>query len=1128
MSTDFTFITNEKNKQLKQRIAELIKSSKELRFLVGFFYFSGIDELYEALKGSPSLQLDVLVGLSIDQTLGGLIVESEDKNAALTDRERVEKFFDSIAKSINSDEFDTKEFYERIRFYLGLIKEGKLRIRKTLKPHHDKLYIFNIKDELKTLKKSVFITGSSNLTRSGLSSQNEFNVEISDHGTEEANDYFEKNWNEAVPITEIPAYRDRLISLVENKTLIADITPFEAFAFVLKNYLDVQGQQRVKESIRELLERKGYKPYQYQLDAVSQALNIINSPDTPNGVIVSDVVGLGKSIVASLIAKSLGKRGVIICPPGLIGDENKKSGWKKYKEDFELHDWEIRACGLENLERTLELIKENKEYEVIIVDEVHRFRNQDTEAYEALSNICRDKIVILLSATPFSNTPADIFSLLKLFVVPGKSKISLDDDLASRFRSYNNAFKKLSGIKKDFKSPDKQKRNRAMADYESMFGEKKVEADKLKERVRYLSSSIRQVIEPVLIRRNRIDLKRDPAYSKEVYDLSEVKDPKELFFEMTEKQLDFYDSITKVYFGEDKESRRFTGAIYRPFYYELGQEEFEEKDLEKNREFLMQSNLFDFMRRLLVKRFESSFGAFTKSIENFYKITDKVQKFIENSGGKFILDRNLMDNIYEEDADFIEKQLEEYEQKLGEGKYPKSYKIYEVDKFKLKDQFLRDIESDKQLFKELLDILKNLKLVDEDPKFNKLIKEMRSLMSAERAVSEPQRKLVIFTEYSDTAKYLEEKLEAEFPGKVLSIADNLSASIITNIVENFDASYRQQNQKDDYQILLATDKISEGFNLNRAGAIINYDIPWNPTKVIQRVGRINRIGKKVFNELYIFNFFPTLMGSEYVRSREIAAQKMFLIHNTLGEDAKIFEPDEEPTAAKLFQKIMANPEEAEEESFQTKIRSAFSKITENHPEVVEKIKNMPIRVKVAKGNPEYSLSVFIKKGLGFYIRTTENGEQIDEPPFELAYPKIECQKDELRKELSSLFWSNYQKVKEFKFLTKQVPGAVSLENRARNNLETLLNNPPAGFDKHLSFARMLFEDIIDYKTLSDFTLRRIANLNTVASTEKDVGRIINELDKLKDDLGADYLDKIKQKLGSMQSEVIVAIENVRD
>jgi len=549
MSSDLTFITNDKEKQLKQRIVELIKNSKELRFLVGFFYFSGIDELYEEIKDNPSLQIDVLVGLSVDKTLHGLI-EYADTNNDITDRERVEKFFESITKSINSDEFDTKEFYERAKYYISLIKTDKLRIRKTLKPNHAKLYIFNIKDELRTLKKSVFVTGSSNLTRAGLSTQNEFNIEISDHGTEKANEYFENLWGEAVKITEIDSYKERLLDLVEKKTLIADITPFEAFAFVLKNYLDVQSQHKIKVSVRELLQRKGYKPYQYQFDAVSQALTIINNPDTPHGLIVSDVVGLGKSIIASLIAKSLGKRGVIICPPGIIGDKNKKSGWEKYKEDFELYDWEIRPCGLENLVRTLELIKENSEYEVIIVDEVHRFRNQDTEAYEILSNICRDKIVILLSATPFNNTPADIFSLLKLFVIPGKSKISLDNDLSGRFRSYNSSFKKLSNIRKNYQSPDKQKRSKAIADYESLFGDNKVDINKIKERAKYLSNSIRQVIEPVLIRRNRIDLKKDPVYSKEVYELSEVKDPKELFFELTKKQSDFYDSITKIYFGD--------------------------------------------------------------------------------------------------------------------------------------------------------------------------------------------------------------------------------------------------------------------------------------------------------------------------------------------------------------------------------------------------------------------------------------------------------------------------------------------------------------------------------------------------------------------------------------------------
>ncbi|MBE0478994.1 DEAD/DEAH box helicase family protein, partial [Candidatus Aerophobetes bacterium] len=752
MKQNLSFITNQKGRYLKQRLVELLSNSKELRFLVGFFYFSGIRELYEELKKNPHLQIDVLVGLSVDKTLHGLI-EYKDRHNELTDHEMVEAFFQSLAKSINSDEFDTREFYEQANYYLNLIRTERLRIRKTFQPNHAKLYIFNIKDELAALKKSFFITGSSNLTRAGISSQEEFNVEISDYGTKEANDFFENLWLEAVPITENPTYKKRLISLFEKETLIADITPFEAFAFVLKNYLDVQSQQKVKESLKDLLKRKGYQPYTYQLDAVSQALTIINSPDTPNGIIVSDVVGLGKSIVSSLIAKSLGRRGIIICPPGIIGDENKKSGWQKYKEDFELHDWEIRSCGLENLVRTLELVKENDEYQVVIVDEVHRFRNQDTEAYEVLSNICRDKIVILLSATPFNNTPADIFSLLKLFVVPGKSRISLDNDLAGRFRSYNTTFKKLSNIRKNYQSPDKQKRDRALADYEALFGDKKIDLTKVTARARYLSHSMRQVIEPVLIRRNRIDLKKDPEYSQEVYELSEIHDPQELFFELTEEQSDFYDSITNLYFAEDN-ARKFKGAMYRPFHYESGQDEFDEKDLEKNREALIQTNLFDFMRRLLVKRFESSFGAFRQSLMNFFTITGKVQQFIEKSNNKFIMDRSLMEKSLSWDSDEIEQALQEYEQILEEGKYPKSYKVYDVATFKLKDKFLQDIESDKQLFKELLHTLDELHLVEYDPKFQRLVAAIKETLSVKHAAGEPTRKVAIFTEYTDTASYL--------------------------------------------------------------------------------------------------------------------------------------------------------------------------------------------------------------------------------------------------------------------------------------------------------------------------------------------------------------------------------------
>jgi len=375
------FITNSNAKNLKNRLSELIAKSRELKFLVGFFYFSGIRELYSGLKENPNQKIKVLVGLNVDAANYGL-VEFADRNEKISDEEKTYKFFQSVKKSLNTETFDTKEFYEQIRFFLRLIQDNRLIIRKTFEPNHSKLYIFKL-EEGQVGRQNLFITGSSNLTKAGLSAQEEFNVEISDYGFEDAEKYFDTLWNNAVKITEYENSKRKLIEIIENDTLVKKITPFEAFVIALRTYLDSFKQEKIGESLIRILEENRYIPYQYQLDAVGQAISIIKDN---NGVIIADVVGLGKTIVACSVAFSLKKRGVIICPPGIIGDRNKKSGWKKYVEDFKLYDWEVRSSG--DLEKTLEFVNNHRDIEVVIVDEAHRFRNQDTQDYEYLKNIC--------------------------------------------------------------------------------------------------------------------------------------------------------------------------------------------------------------------------------------------------------------------------------------------------------------------------------------------------------------------------------------------------------------------------------------------------------------------------------------------------------------------------------------------------------------------------------------------------------------------------------------------------------------------------------------------------------------------------------------------------------------------
>ncbi len=1117
------FITNSGAENLKKRLTELISKSEELKFLVGFFYFSGIRELYTALKKNPRVIIKVLVGLNVDRLNYQLIeyADLDDQSGHLSNEEITYKFFNSIKKSINSEEFDNQEFYQQVRFFVDLIEENRLIIRKTIHPNHAKLYIFKLESE-QVGRKNIFITGSSNLTKTGLTTQKEFNVEISDYGFEDAEEYFDHLWEyESIPITEDDILKKRLIEVIEKETLVKEITPFEAFILVLKIYLDSFERKEVGQSLIELLIKNGYTPYQYQLDAIQQALSII---EKNNGVILADVVGLGKTIIACCVARQLRKRGVIICPPGIMGDPRKKdSGWNMYKEQFGLYDWEVWSLG--DLEKLQEVMKTKlKDIEVVIIDEAHRFRNQDTKGYEYLKNICRNKTVILLTATPFNNRPGDILSLLKLFITPKKSVITLENNLVDKFKIFKGIFDRLAYIKKYWNSPNYQKQQKAYNYYKALFEEEFMlphALKRIKTRAKYLAQQIRDVIEPVTIRRNRLDLELSPYYKKEVEDLSRVADPKERFFELTKEQSDFYDEVIKVYFADPEDGGRFKGAIYRPFEYETEREKITADKLseKENFEYIQQRNLYDFMRRLLVKRFESSFGAFEQSLKNFKRITESVQKFIAKTN-KYILDRNLLERIYDKEPDEIEVYLKEYAEKINQGVYPKNHKIYKIPDFKYKEEFLKDIDADLRLFEEILNSLHRLNLVKNDPKADCFVRNLKKQLK-----KDPKRKIVIFSEYVDTVNYLKPILDKEFPNRVLTVTGVLSSSKVKEINKNFDASYLDQEDK--YDILLSSDRISEGFNLNRAGMVVNYDIPWNPVRVIQRVGRINRISKKVFDELYIVNFFPTEKGAELVKSREIASNKMFLIHNTLGEDAKIFDIDEEPTPAKLYERIQQNPDRLEEESFYTKVLNKFLKIKKAYPDLVSSLDKFPVRVKVAKKSSDDELLVFIKKNR-LYIRGAKYNDQkkleIDEFSFEEIFNKIACHPEEKRLQLSEKFWDVYEKIKSFKGFRSSPPTEQSLEQRAINKLNTFIKHiKHEEVFKVKGFLKTLLEDTIGYGTLSGYTLRRIANLES--QDEEKLKKSLKEIYTLKEELGEDYLEKEKARQRNLTKEIIVAIEN---
>jgi superfamily II DNA or RNA helicase len=1108
------FITNNKQqKTLKGRLNTLISISDELKFLVGYFYFSGWSDIYLSLQKNPQQKLKLLVGLQVCNYLGNIIEYAEKEEEDSSRDEEFQKYLVSLGFALNNEEMDTEEFYNQVGFFVQMIEENRLEIRKTENPNHAKLYLFHLNEDQaeKQGMPGQFITGSSNLTRSGLHNQEEFNVEIKDYGYADAVQYFDELWERATPITEHLENRKILIDFIKNKTQVATITPFEAYCLVIKTYLDLQNQENEEVDLDTLLEKIDLKKFSYQSDAVNQAIQMIKEH---NGCIIADVVGLGKSVIASMIARQMNKRGIIICPPGLMGDPEKKdSGWWEYLEKFGLHNWQVYSRGI--IDRIADNI-EGRDFEVVIVDEAHYFRNQDTSDYEALSMICRGKKVILLSATPFNNSPADIFSLLKLFIVPGKSTISLEDNLAGKFSRLNYEYKQLSVIFKNWNSADDKKRKQAENIYTTIIDENlPIDIKKVKVQTQRLSNDIKRIINPVVIRRNRLDLKQDYIYAKEVGDLSKVKDPEEVFYYLDTEQDEFYDNIISKYFAENGV---FTGAIYQPFSYEkILSDKLDEFG---NRQYNQQKNLYDFMRRILVKRFESSFGSFEKSIERFLQVHLLVKNFIDKTG-KFILDRSFIDRIKDFEFEEIEANLEKYAAGDLKRKTPKNNEVYNIDTFHRRQEFLDDIDSDIQLFKDIQKRLKELKLVENDPKQEEIIKKIKHLLA-----NEPNRKIILFSEYVDTIHHLEKRFKSEFKNEVLVCDGKVSKDLARHLNSDFNAQYNKGLKTNHFKILLTSDKLSEGFNLNRAGAIINYDIPWNPTRVIQRVGRINRIGSKVYDELFILNFFPSLKGADIVKSREIAQQKMFLIHNALGEDAKIFDEDEEPTPASLGSKINSNPQEEGEVNTITKIRNLYADLQNKHPEIIEKISQLPPRVKTAKSYPRYELNVLRRKGLSLFAQTVGNEESriIKEIDFEELLQKIECTIDEPTLKLSSVFWNFYEEVKEFKPKYKMGRTEISLEQKAEANLKKSLKILKNLNFENLNFIQMLIKDLRYYHTLSIRSIRRIGG-QELSDDKKSIRSFLEEITYLKKQLGENYLDVIESKSKGKNKEVIIAIEN---
>ena len=915
---DTSFITNTNDNTLFERFKEILSEMEYFDCLVGYFYVSGFYKLQEKLKDVDKIR--ILVGMGIDSQTFQLIEDS--KTELISAAEFKEKFSKDIIKEMNNSENSSK-VEKGAKQFIEWLKEGKIEIKGYKKRKtHSKLYIMTLRN--RNVIKGTVITGSSNFTHPGLEKNLEFNVELNQRENYIfACEQFEKLWAESEELTE-----EFVNNLTKNTWLRDDITLYEMYYKFLYEYLSEKIDNDLKD-LKDIIKPPKFKYLKYQRDAVFYAKQIINEH---GGVFLSDVVGLGKTYMGALLAQQLQGRTLVIAPPALV-DKYNPGGWYRVLKEFEVN-CEVESKG--KLDKILENIPSDS-YMNVIIDEAHDYRNEDTQLYDKLSRICKNKKVILISATPFNNSPSDLLSLIKLFQPAHNSTIP-------NCRDIEDWFKKLI---------NKQNNIDRVNDYE-----KYVEVNK------EISKSIREnVLKYLMIRRTRNGISQNYAEDLEENNMKfpDVEKPQPIFYEFNEDINNIFEKIL-ISLNED-----LTYAKYRP----LAEEYQINPD---STYFNSQKMMENLIKILLMKRLESSSYSFKKSIRNSIEIHEKAIKTFEERN-KFYTSRdyNWVYNILEdEDIDHVEELIEEL---IEKGK------IKEYSSSDFKPQFILDLKSD-------LEVLKGIKdMWDSIEDYPKNI-ELKNLLNNELK----DKKVIIFTEYIDTAEDITDFIRENCTDKVIMFSGKSTETNRQTVLNNFDDNVDKENQKNDFNILVTTDSLSHGVNLHRSNIIINFDIPWNPTKMMQRVGRVQRLDTQ-FDKIFTYNFFPAEAIEDEINLQKSAENKISMFIDLLGNDSQLL-TDEPIKSHDLFTVLNSEFDDGDEffdqELFYLK---QMRDLRDNNEEFYNHIVNLPKKAKVTRKSQETSLITLMKvnKSKKIFKSTSDQTYEVD---FFDAVKELYAEKDE--------------------------------------------------------------------------------------------------------------------------------------
>ncbi len=953
---------------LLARLKEMLGSSARADIAVGYFFISGFEAVADDLARLGKVRIlvgrtdrqvleEVAVGLQQQQALQARL--DEDALVRRSQRSRIaQETVSRVAEGVAAlpQEKGTEDAVSKLRDMVAL---GKVEVRAYLRsPLHAKAYLCWYDNHAEP---GAAVVGSSNLTLAGFAGNTELNVRVTGDAEMAAlREWFDDLWGDSEDIGAA------LVTELERSWVLAKTPPYHVYLKALYElyYTDVGGGQlTVPPRDRELAN--------FQVDAVRWGLAMI---EAHGGCYVGDVVGLGKTFIGAELLRQMrvsypsDGHPLILCPARL------KPMWEVFNERFGLgaavvshsmiaapaeaeFDEELgRYVDAEPPGHGIVLEQAYRNRGPVLVDEAHNFRNINQRSRGLIDYLeSGEHKLVLLSATPQNLGPMDIYRQLRLFLHDTEHGLNIEPISLESY--FNNAQRWLA-----YQAEDENYRS----EYRSWEASRSAGPPPLPPaKPAVPRADITEVLTPVFIRRRRKDI-RDQYGDTALVDGKPVRFP-EPVLDNVEYRLD------KVYAkaGSLEDLQESLGehqaARYRATEYikEEARTKSEYRDL-----FRAGDRIARLMGVLLLKRLESSIAAFRSTLtslmasnRNFRGALDSGFVPIGDTAARLLAGQSF-------DVDDLLEVLEQEEQRRRETGSGRDKLVHAIADFRA-EEWVQDLDADYDVLEGILERVKDIGPEDDD--------KLRALRGFLEGPEVQAGKVLIFSEAETTVEYLYQELNPD--GKQAEIA-RLTGSTnhdAERVVKRFSPTWNLKEREampgPEIRVLLATDVVSEGQNLQDCACVLNYDLHWNPVRLIQRFGRVDRIGTE-HEVINLHNMWPDTDVDAELTLTERLHRRIQSFHDLIGLDSKLLSDSERLNANAMYRiyESKALPEMddgLDEVAANQRAITLLQRIQDEDPELWQTITGLPDGIRSAlqsraeqpsASNDQYAQGVFAVEG----------------------------------------------------------------------------------------------------------------------------------------------------------------------